>query len=93
MVHFEQHTWVMFEPEPKFWIVASVRNPSASRLKDGKKVIEWKENELDDIALKSIVVHPYKVFRVRFCPYIPTDDNSCSTENWQKLWKIHQKKI
>jgi hypothetical protein len=79
VVHYEKHTSVVLEPESNIWIVMvsnqedlvfnfilqKVSNPTVTKIKDGAPVIEYKENELDDISLKTILRQIYQIFR--FC--------------------------
>eukprot|EP01118_Nematostelium_gracile_P018295 TRINITY_DN8091_c0_g1_i1.p1 TRINITY_DN8091_c0_g1~~TRINITY_DN8091_c0_g1_i1.p1 ORF type:complete len:444 (-),score=113.32 TRINITY_DN8091_c0_g1_i1:1241-2572(-) len=63
-VHMEKKTLAFYGPEPEFWIVMSVNNPSVVKVRDGKSVLVSKENELDDIALKTVIIQAYKTFKL-----------------------------
>jgi hypothetical protein len=44
--------------------VETVTNPSVSKQKEGKATIEYKENDIDDIALQCVVKQAYRMFKV-----------------------------
>ncbi len=41
-----------------------VNNPYTVKVKDGKNIIEYKENDVDDTALHSIIEQAYAIFKV-----------------------------
>eukprot|EP01119_Soliformovum_irregulare_P002749 TRINITY_DN13004_c0_g1_i1.p1 TRINITY_DN13004_c0_g1~~TRINITY_DN13004_c0_g1_i1.p1 ORF type:complete len:451 (-),score=121.75 TRINITY_DN13004_c0_g1_i1:246-1577(-) len=62
-MHTEKHTTAFFAPEDAFRIAMTVSNPSVTKVKDGKTVVEFKENELDDLSLRMIVMQIYRMFK------------------------------
>jgi len=62
-MHTERHTTAYFHPEGPFWMAMTVANPSVTKVKDGKTVLEYKENELDDLSLRTVVFQIYRMFK------------------------------
>src|SRR4051812_28448566 len=42
----------------------AVNNPSVIKLKEGKSITEYKENEIDDIALQTALRQSYRMFKL-----------------------------
>eukprot|EP01117_Protostelium_nocturnum_P014528 TRINITY_DN5536_c0_g1_i1.p1 TRINITY_DN5536_c0_g1~~TRINITY_DN5536_c0_g1_i1.p1 ORF type:complete len:476 (+),score=147.88 TRINITY_DN5536_c0_g1_i1:136-1563(+) len=64
VAHYEKHTSVFLEPEPTYWIVMRCTVPTSTKHKDGKEVIEYRDYELDDAALKSTQKRIYQIFKM-----------------------------
>jgi hypothetical protein len=54
----------MLEVEPSFWIVLVVQNPSVIKEGKGVQQVRWKEDDLDDVMLQSVVSQAYNMFKV-----------------------------
>eukprot|EP01095_Lingulamoeba_sp_RSL-Kostka_P001989 TRINITY_DN12839_c0_g1_i1.p1 TRINITY_DN12839_c0_g1~~TRINITY_DN12839_c0_g1_i1.p1 ORF type:complete len:465 (+),score=121.41 TRINITY_DN12839_c0_g1_i1:17-1411(+) len=82
-IHTQKCRTTIIEPEPDFWMVLTVNNPSASKIsKEGKEIKHWKEDEIDDEWLSSIAKQAYKMFRLFYGPMnVIVEENGGFTED------------
>lgn len=73
----EKHTLAFYMPENNFWMIMvsffifkklnkkkSLNNPYVTKIIDNKNTQEFKENDLEDTALQSVIQQSYKMFKV-----------------------------
>lgn len=55
---------VYFNPEPNFWMSMIIELPKAERTKDGKQVMEYQEEEVQNLLIEALLQESYRMYKL-----------------------------
>ncbi|KAK3738728.1 hypothetical protein QZH41_018103 [Actinostola sp. cb2023] len=69
-LHTQKMRQTFYQPEPEYWMVMTSSIPFSEKIvKDGKKVIEYHDEDLLDSILDAVLKQAYKMFRLFNGPF------------------------
>eukprot|EP00051_Salpingoeca_urceolata_P028116 m.485073 g.485073 ORF g.485073 m.485073 type:complete len:490 (+) comp23651_c0_seq1:273-1742(+) len=71
VVHTQKSRQILYNPEPDFWLSMSITVPCTQRTKDGKFIVEYHDDQLQDLVLKAMLKQTYRMYKLFNGPMAP----------------------